>query len=52
MKGSAYMRMFGNEISYYNTKQSADNNIPNGDKPFNFLAQIHDRSLSWFGTVT
>ena len=37
MKGSAYMRMFGNEIRYYNTKQSADNNIPNGDKPFNFL---------------
>lgn len=29
------MRMFGNEISYYNTKQSSDNNIES--KPFNFL---------------
>ncbi|XP_052061384.1 apolipophorins-like [Mytilus californianus] len=35
LKGSVFMRMFGNEISYYNTKQSSDNNIES--KPFNFL---------------
>lgn len=35
MKGAVFVRMFGNEITYYNTKQSSGNSV--NQKKFNFL---------------